>query len=156
VFPGATIALQPEADFRAAGLLAAFADVGVRGDRILLPVSSRGRDELAIGLRERGAQVDTVVAYRTVGAEGLREAVNDCLREGFDLLTFASPSAVEEFVAAGGERLRGRRAAVIGPTTRAAAQAAGLEVVAEAVPPGTEGLVRAILAFFARPGPPHS
>ena len=67
------------------------------------PLSDRARDELALGLRELGAEVDVVVAYRTVAPPDLgRASVGRCLDQGFDAVTFASPSAVEGFAGAAG------------------------------------------------------
>ena len=53
-FPGDRVDLEPEADYRAAGLLEAFEAHGCSGARVLIPVSSRGRQELPSGLRELG------------------------------------------------------------------------------------------------------
>jgi uroporphyrinogen-III synthase len=90
------------------------------------------------------------VAYRTVEAPGLREAVASALGSGFDLAVFASPSAVEGFVsAAGPEACAGLRVAVIGPVTEAAALAVGMAVVAVASPSTVEGLLAAVTAHFA-------
>ena len=47
---------------------------------------------------------------------------------------FAAPSAVQAFAAAAGETARGLPAAVIGPTTEAAARESGLQVLATASP----------------------
>jgi uroporphyrinogen III methyltransferase/synthase len=143
-FPEDRIDLQPAAEFRATGLLRAFEQRGdLAGRRVLLPASSRAREELPAGLRALGAQVDVVVAYETVEPQGLAAAVRRCLVERFDLALFASPSAVEAFAEAGGEAARGLPAAVIGPTTEAAARAAGFDVRAVAQPSTTAGLVAA-------------
>jgi uroporphyrinogen III methyltransferase/synthase len=119
---------------------------------VLVPSSTRARDELVRGLRELGAEVDVVAAYATVEPAGLAAAVARCLDEGCDLALFASPSAVEAFAHAAGERARGLRVAVIGPTTEAAARAAGMAVEATARPATAEGLVAA--AERALGGPP--
>jgi len=149
-FPDDRIDLQPVAEFRAAGLLRAFEGArGVRGSRVLLPASSRAGEELPAGLRALGARVDVVVAYETVEPDGLASAVERCLAEGFDLAIFASPSAVEAFSDAAGEAVRGLPAAVIGPTTEAAARAAGFAVKAMASPSTTEGLVAAACRALA-------
>jgi uroporphyrinogen-III synthase len=66
------------------------------------------------------------------------------LAEGFDAATFAAPSAVEAFAAAAGPRSAGLPAVVIGPTTEAAARAAGFEVLGAASPSTAEGLVEAL------------
>jgi uroporphyrinogen-III synthase len=149
-FPADAVALEPPADHRAAGLVQAFAGRGCRGARVLVPASSRAREELAAGLRELGAQVDAVSAYATVEPEDLRERVAGCLAEGFDAVAFASPSAVEGFTAASGEASRGLPAVVIGPTTAAAARAAGLDVRATASPSTAEGLVEALELWLGR------
>ena len=109
----------------AAGLVAAFAASGsVRGARILYPASSRALPTLAAGLRQLGAEVTTVEAYRTLSGSALN--VEDCrswiVREGVGAVTFASPSAVVELETALGKddfaRLLGHAPAVaIGPTT---------------------------------------
>jgi uroporphyrinogen-III synthase len=142
-FPADEVSLEPEAGFRATALLEAFARRGARGARVLVPASSRARDELPLGLRELGAEVDVVAAYATIEPPGLPEAVRGCLGAGFDLALFASPSAVEAFAGAAGRPAQGLAVAVIGPTTEAAARAAGMDVRAVASPSTVEGLVAA-------------
>lgn len=146
--------LEPVSDFQAEGLLSAFdAAVDLTGQRFLLPVSDRARDALADGLRARDALVDVVVAYRTVTPAGAREAMERALQAGADLVTLASPSAVEGLVGA----LAGREApvavAVIGPVTEHAARTAGFDVRVVASPATAKGLVEAIKRHFldARP-----
>lgn len=152
-FPADRVALEPAGEFRAAGLLTAFTREALApGAQLLVPTSSRAKDELATGLRALGARVDVVVAYETVEPADLRERVEACLRSSFDLLAFASPSAVDGFVAAAGERSRGLPAVVIGPTTAQAARTAGLQVRAVAQPSTAEGLVAAAEAALATGG----
>jgi uroporphyrinogen III methyltransferase/synthase len=115
-----------------------------RGRRFLFPTSDRARDILPEGLRRAGATVDVVTAYRTVAPAGLRERLSECLRGGADLVTFASPSAVENFVAAAAELVPRIRAAVIGPVTEEACRRAGIEVCAIAEPSTTDGLAKAL------------
>jgi uroporphyrinogen-III synthase len=149
-FPGGTVALEPDSDYRAAGLLAAFEAAGCAGAAILVPASSRAREELPTGLRALGAAVTTVVAYATVVPPGLGDAVTRCLRDGFDAATFAAPSAVEAFAEAAGARAAGLPAVVIGPTTEAAARGAGFEVLATASPSTVEGMVAALERVLGR------
>ena len=148
-FPDDVVALEPAGEPGAAGLLRAFARAGCARARVLLPASSRARDDLPRGLRELGAIVDVVEAYRIVEPAGLAAAVTHCLNMGFGVVTFASPSAVEGVVAAAGPRATGLPAVVIGPTTEAAARAAGLDVRAVAHPSTAEGLVAALERLFA-------
>lgn len=145
---GVDPALEPPSDYRAEGLLRAFASLDLAEQRILLPVSDRAREVLEGGLRARGAHVDVVVAYRTVTPAGAGEALTRALHAGADLVTLASPSAVEGLTGA----LRGRAAhvcvAVIGPVTEHAARAAGLNVRVVATPFTVEGLLLAIRRHF--------
>ena len=140
-FPEDRVALEPRADFRATGLLGAFSTEKLQGRRVLVPASTEAREELARGLRDMGAVVDVVAAYSTVEPPDLGDAVTHALDQGFDLALFASPSAVEAFTRAAGERAKGLPVAVIGPTTEAAARAAGLDVRGVASPSTLEALV---------------
>lgn len=136
--------LEPEAEFRADGLARALVGEGVAGMRILLPVSDRARDALENALRAAGARVERVVAYRTVVPSGALQGLQAATEGHFDLALFTSPSAVESVVSALGEKARGLAAGVIGPVTREAALAAGLDVRVVAEPSTTEGLVAAL------------
>jgi uroporphyrinogen-III synthase len=149
---GTEPALEPSSDFRAEGLVRAFDAVELTGRRVLLPVSEAARDVLAEGLRARGAEVDVVAAYRTVTPAGAAEALARALREGVDLVTLASPSAVHALMEAPGAGAAGRAVAVIGPVTEHAARAAGLDVRVVAAPATAEGLIAAIRRHFAPPG----
>jgi len=145
-FPGVSVAVEA-AKHDAEALLGEL-QAGAQGLRFLFPTSDRSRDVLPAGLREAGGEVDVVVAYRTVAPPGLRERIMDSLRNGADLVTFASPSAVENFVAAATEVIPQTRAAVIGPVTEHACRAAGIAVSVVAEPPSSEGLTRAIARHF--------
>ena len=139
-----------------AAALGALASDPVEGERVLLPRAEGGRDELAAGLRARGAVVDEVSLYRTVP---VTESVTlvAALQRGVDAVTFFSPSAVRGFVAAarcGGvsveDVLDGAVVACLGITTAAEASAHGLRV--DVVPDDTascalvEALVKRLTA----------
>lgn len=71
----------------------------VAGRRVLLAQADVATDELRDALVARGADVAAAVAYRTVEAPpASRAPLHAALREGIDLLTFASPSAVRGLV----------------------------------------------------------
>jgi uroporphyrinogen-III synthase len=142
--PTASIEREPATDYRAERLLAAFDGTDVAQQRFLLPVSDRARDVLADGLTSRGARVDRVVAYRTIAPPESAAALQRALADGIDVLTFASPSAVENFAELAPGRV-GVRAAVIGPVTEARARALGLDVIATAQPATAQGLIDALL-----------
>ena len=120
--------------FSAEATLRALGSEAVGGTRILLPRAEGGREELAKGLRARGATVDEVAVYRTVPVNRSDELVG-ALRRGVSAVTFFSPSAVRGFVAAlrRGEleiacALEGAVVACLGETTAAEARAQGLRV----------------------------
>ncbi|MGI9079057.1 MAG: uroporphyrinogen-III synthase [Gemmatimonadaceae bacterium] len=148
--------LTPEL-YQADAILARIGNV--RSQRILLPSADIARDVLAKGLRERGAQVDVVVAYRTVAAPGatkLAETVRSCAA---DAIVFASPSAVRYTLQALNDigittvslSARSDRPAFIciGDVTAAAARELGLPVDATAAEHSTAGLVAAITDWFS-------
>jgi uroporphyrinogen-III synthase len=148
-FPGVTVALTPDKDFSAEGLLAALAAHDLVGTRILIPASARARDTLAAGLRKRGAWVTVVTAYRTLTPADAPKRLAAALADGIDVVTLASPSAVEGFVSACPSGLPRPRALVIGPVTERAARTAGLEVVGVGGADGPEAVVR-LLADLTR------
>jgi uroporphyrinogen III methyltransferase/synthase len=102
-----------------------------RGRRVLIPRSDIGRDILARGLTEAGAEVDAVVFYRNlrpeVDAPLLRE---DLCAGALPLLPFTSPSAVRHFAelldTASREACERCIIAAIGDTTADALVEAGL------------------------------
>lgn len=152
-FPNGELRVQPPSDFRAEGLADAFSKHPIHGRRFLLPLSDRARETLSQALRALGAEVDAVTAYRTVAPAGLREGLAGYLRDGVDLIVFASPSAVEHLVNAAGELVRGLPAAVMGPVTESAARVAGLDIRAVAYPSTAAGLVGAIVGQLGGAAP---
>ena len=114
----------------------------VRGVRILLARADRARPTLREILQSRGAQVDEVVAYRTLVSPPDTPPPLDEV----DVVTFTSPSTVQGFVQAlGGRPLPpGVRVVCIGPITARAAREAGLPVHAVAQQYTMEGLVEAV------------
>jgi uroporphyrinogen III methyltransferase/synthase len=116
--------------------------------RVLIPRAAEARDVLPDGLRERGAHVDVVALYDTVG-EPLEAPVAEALREA-DYVTFTSSSTVTRFLdATGGAVPNGARIVSIGPVTSATAREHGLEVHAEAERHDIDGLVEALVGDAA-------
>lgn len=110
------------------------ADPDLAGARVLLPRAAVAREALPTMLRESGAAVDVVPAYRTAGASEddalrFRELIH---RHRVDVLTFTSPSTVREVAAALGEHAdavaEGFTVACIGPITAEAAKERGWPV----------------------------
>ena len=141
---GASVSLQPAEDFHAEGLVAAFAAEDLSGRRVLMPASARARDTLASGLTARGARVDVVTAYRTLTPADAPRRLAAALAEGVDVVTLASPSAVEGFVSACPPGTPRPKAVVIGPVTERAARQAGLQVAGVGGATGPEAVVRTL------------
>jgi uroporphyrinogen-III synthase len=140
-WPDLRVGVEPHVGFRGTALVDAFAGQDLADRRVLLPVSDRAAETVERGLAARGATVDRVVAYQTVPASESRDRLLEELALGPDAVTFASPSAVEAFVAAVGAAATQVPAVVIGPTTAEAARLAGLTVLATAEPATVAGMV---------------
>ena len=104
------------------------------GARILLPRASLATPELPAALRDAGATVTDVAAYRTMAATdtGDTDLAGMLARGELQVVTFTSPSAVRTFVTLlggpdrAGKLLAGGAVASIGPVTTGALEEAGL------------------------------
>jgi uroporphyrinogen III methyltransferase/synthase len=156
-------------DHRAEGVVAALAATGsLAGARVLFPRGDLARPTVPEALREAGAEVVEVVAYRTLQAEsdGHLSIYRELLDRRIDAVTFTSASAVRAFAAIYGEEqavdlLRHTVVAVIGPVTADAAVRHG--ITPQVVPSASTipALVDALAAHFQRaattqaPAPSH-
>lgn len=144
--------LKPDlvpSEYVAESIVSALSAADLTDRQILLPRAAGARDFLPEQLRQRGALVDVVEAYRTIPPADLPEAARKVFGAGArpDWVTFTSSSTVRHLVEAiGVEALRGVRVASIGPITSATVRRYGLEVAAEARVYTAEGLVEAIVA----------
>ena len=125
-------------EFVAEAILQKLGDVA--GKKILLPRADIARRAIAETLRERGAAVDDIAVYYTRPATDERPDL-----AGVDAVTFASSSAVKNFLAAG-PMPQGARVVCIGPVTAATARECGLEVTEVASDYTEDGLVAALIA----------
>ncbi|HUU41177.1 MAG TPA: uroporphyrinogen-III C-methyltransferase [Desulfatiglandales bacterium] len=90
--------LVPE-KYWAEGIMEEFKGIPMRGKKVLLPRPVNARDYLPKTLRDLGAVVHEVEAYKTVKPEYSEDQMNDLFKEGkIDIITFTSPSAVENFI----------------------------------------------------------
>jgi len=144
---GLTVEVVPDSHTAEAVVDVLSARRSLCGQRVLIPTVAGARPILRAGLRELGAEVDDVVAYRTIAVEAADPSVLEQLDQGVDLLTFTSPSTVRSFHRlVGGEVVA--NAAVIGPVTADAARELGYRVAVEADPFTIPGLVKAISNHF--------
>jgi len=112
------------------------------GDRVLLLLAENASAVLERTLEAAGASVTRLDVYRTVPAPSLA-AKRAMSALDADNVLLASPSAVTGFVRQV-ELDVPVRVFTIGPSTTAAARAAGLAVTAEAPAPSLEGLLEAM------------
>jgi len=136
------------AEFVGVNILAGLGDV--RGKWILLPRADIARKELPEAIAQAGGIAHEIIVYQTLPAKADGEGLS-ALKSGVDVVTFTSPSTVENFVAL----LRQNRLdplnlpnnplfACIGPVTEQAARSEGLENIVVAKEYTTDGLIEAI------------
>jgi uroporphyrinogen-III synthase len=117
----------------------------LQGARVLLPQADIADPRLAHELRGMGAEVDAVVAYRTILVEPPLWGILP-LRIAHAVV-LASGSAVRSLAAAGGA---GDAALLvcIGPKTAAVAREVGLKVGVVADETTADGIIRALVSHF--------
>jgi uroporphyrinogen III methyltransferase/synthase len=122
------------------------------GTAVLLPSADIGRDALAQGLASMGAQVERITAYKTTPSQGMADKAHEAFESGIDAVTFTSSSTVRNLVA----MLNGNKSLLqdlplicIGPTTAATATELGLKIDLVAQEHTVEGLVGAVVEYFA-------
>ncbi|MFA0759065.1 MAG: hypothetical protein PVTTEEND_001240 [Candidatus Fervidibacter sp.] len=125
---------------------------GGRRQRFLLWRAHGAREVLAQRLREAGALVDEVYAYRTVPNELPDEYLAAVLKEPIHVVTFTSPSAVNAFFAVLGEGrachlLATAAIACIGPVTEQAVRQRGFEPSVVSEVHTINGLVEAMVRW---------
>ena len=146
-------------DFRADAVVASLLALGsMAGVRVLLPRADIGREVIAEQLREAGAEVTEVIAYRTILEDAQREGDPDIygmLLEGrIDVATFTSPSAIRNFAKIYGadqvaDLLKNTVVATIGPVTTDAARQLGIPVTIQPKTYTVPALVEAIAAHYS-------
>ena len=86
-------------EYRAEAVVEAFKKWDAKGVRILIPRAEKAREILPDQLRNMGARVDVVDAYKTVSPQGNTAEIRDMLEKGIiDMVTFTSSSTVANFV----------------------------------------------------------
>jgi uroporphyrinogen III methyltransferase / synthase len=146
-------------EFRADAVVAALLDLGsMEGVRVLLPRADIGREVIGEQLRDAGAIVTEVIAYRTILEDAQREGDPDIygmLLEGrIDVATFTSPSAIRNFAKIHGaeqvaDLLKNTVVATIGPVTADAARQLGIPVAIQPKTYTVPALVAAIAEYYA-------
>lgn len=141
-------------EYRAEEIAAGLKDKVVAGDRVLLPRADIARKVLPESLREMGALVTEVIAYKTEMASGDAAGLLEMLRSGeVHVITFTSSSTVRNFIGMLASPdlqslLAGVTVACIGPVTADTAREMGMAVDVMAKEYTIDGLVAAILEHF--------
>ncbi len=137
-------------EYRAEAVIDAFRMFDVPELNILIPRAEVAREILPQQLREMGANVDVVTAYKTVmDSSKVNEIKNMLLQRKIDIVTFSSSSTVRNFAKLL-ENLNLAKVmanvtiACIGPITASTARNLGFEVDIEAKEYTVPGLVKAI------------
>jgi uroporphyrinogen-III synthase/uroporphyrinogen III methyltransferase/synthase len=125
----------------------------VAGKRVLLARATMARDVIPDALREMGASVDVVEAYRNVMPEAAPEQLRQALEQGLDAATFTSSSSVTHLLDAVRQAglawpLAGVPSISIGPITSQTLRDLGWNPAIEADTFDIPGLLAAVERFF--------
>ena len=127
----------------------------VQSQSILLPRSDRANPDLPKLLRDYGAEVTEVIAYRTVTPVNLdRDKIAGIVNGESEALLFFSPTAVEHFAALVGDKmlsvLQDRLAiTAVGPITANALHQAGVKTMIVAEDTTSDAVIAALEQHFA-------
>jgi len=147
-------------EFRAEAVLAKLRPEEMRGRKVLIPRAAEARDVLAQTLRQWGAAVDVVEAYRTIIPKNDTSGMRALLLGGkADVVTFTSSSTVKNFAALLEAKnlkqlLAATAVACIGPITQATAEEMGIRVDVVSRDYTVAGLTQAIVDYFKTGGRP--
>jgi uroporphyrinogen III methyltransferase/synthase len=127
----------------------------LRGQTIFLPRSDRANPDLPQLLRNYGAEVTEVIAYRTVTPVNLdEEKIAAVVNAEVEAILFFSPTAVEHFVGiVGKEELRNLQSRLaitaVGPITANALRQAGADILLVAEDTTADAVIVALERHFA-------
>jgi uroporphyrinogen III methyltransferase/synthase len=141
--------------YRAESVVQAFEKTNMRDKRVLLPRAKEARTVLPHALREMGAIVDEITAYKTIAVKGHdKEIVSRIHHADIHMVTFTSSSTVNNFCNIFPDSINNDLfkkqvcIASIGPITSETAQKNGLKVSVEAEEYTIRGLVKAIINYW--------
>jgi uroporphyrinogen-III synthase len=131
----------------------------LKGRRVLLPRSDKAGRELPDALRKVGAEVDDLIAYRTIETQTDDNKLPDIVRQGeMDAIVFYSPSAVHHFLdifRRGHTEMAKQKTlfVAIGPVTAAVLRESGVERIAQAADTATGAVLEALSGAFGSAAP---
>ncbi|WP_316571835.1 uroporphyrinogen-III synthase [Neobacillus sp. YIM B06451] len=124
------------------------------GCRVLIPKGNLAREHIANMLRKQGHTVDEIVVYETYLPEESKMKLNEMLlKRELDILMFTSPSTVNHFIEAVGEKELKELAnrcvvACIGPVTEKRLNSLGIEVHASPGQYTVEDMVNSTIDYL--------
>jgi uroporphyrinogen-III synthase len=127
----------------------------LRNKSVFLPRSDRANPDLPVALKQLGAKVTEVIAYRTLPPSDVdRDRVTPVIGHGADAAIFFSPSAVHNLAGLVGKQamadLQNRIAvAAVGPVTSAALQEHGIHRIVAAADTTSAAVIDALESHFA-------
>ncbi len=148
---GVDVVLMPSQHLTS-GIVKEMSSLDLQGKRILLPRAEEGSPDLPPGLEALGAEVKHLSLYRTEIPHDAGSCMLKALRDGLDIATFTSPSAVRSMVSVLDghmELLAPVVLAYIGPVTAEAARSQGLHIDVVAAEHTSEGLVQALKDHYS-------
>lgn len=142
--------------FSAAGLIESFKNEKIADNKILIPTSEIARDELQIGLKNLGANVNRITVYQNECRQdqSTEHILNAIEQNSMDAVLFLSPSAFECFTKILGPQACGNLKktkvviAAIGTTTATAIESAGFKVGIIPEKGLQESMVQAVVNYF--------
>jgi len=148
---GLTVTFMPT-EYRAEGVAEGLKAQGIQGKKILLPRAREARTILPEALKEAGALVDVVEAYRTVRPAKSKDSLEAILKKGIDVVAFTSSSTVRNFMELLSDKtaMNGVKVAVIGPITAGTVRNYGLEPTITPKEYTIPALVEAIIEHFTK------
>ncbi len=151
---GLFLDLIPE-EYRAESVIESLGKGDLKGKKILIPRAKVARDVLPDELRNMGAEVDVVTAYRTVRPESELDWIRKYfLDRKVSAITFTSSSTVKNFMEMFGKEagslLNGVVVACIGPVTRKTAEELGIKTDVMPDEYTTPALAEALVEYFGK------
>ncbi len=139
------------AEFSSAALIDFLSRQKIQGKKFLLPGGNLNSTQLESALTRQGASADCVEVYRNTlpDQSTIHDLMERFARNEFDVITFASSSAVNNFAQIIPSPYNKTKFAVIGPSTKETAQALNLPIDIEANESTSRGLVKAISEFYS-------
>ncbi|HTV53344.1 MAG TPA: uroporphyrinogen-III C-methyltransferase [Terriglobia bacterium] len=145
------------AEYRAEGLVEILSERELQGKSFLIPRARVARDLVPRALRERGARVEVIEAYRTEMPSLQPEEVHGRLTPIPDVITFTSSSTATNFSELHlspelRQKLAQAKIASIGPVTSETLRRLGMATDIEAKESTAPALISAIESYFAAEG----